>query len=217
VSDPLAVAAVTLAGLLVGVLLRRSLGGAAYRLDDEQDRPVPRWGWLVAVAVPVVWGLLAARLGVTAALPPVLLLAAVGVALTRIDLDVHRLPEGLTLPAIAAVFGLQVVAAVLTGDWWALGRGVVCGVLSWLGYLVLVLLSRGSLGLGDATLGGLVGLTLGNLDGTWPLYAVGAAFLLGGVVSALGLVTRRLTLRSHIAFGPYILAGALVVALAAPA
>lgn len=215
-ADLLAVSAVTLAGLLVGVVLYRSLAGAAYRLDDERDRPVPRWGWLVAVSVPVAWGLLAARLGVTAALPPVLLLAAMGVALTRIDLDVHRLPEGLTLPTLVAVFGLQVVAALLTGDWPALVRGLLCGILSWLGWLLLVLLSRGALGLGDATLGGLVGLTLGNLNPTWPLLAAGAAFVLGGLVAALGVVTRRLTLRSHIAFGPYILAGALVVALLAP-
>lgn len=215
-TSALVVVAVGLAGLVVGVLLHRELARTAYRLDDEEHLPLPRWGWLVALAVPVVWGLLAVRLGVTPSLAPVLLLAAAGTALTRIDLDVHRLPEGLTLPSVVAVFGLQVVAAALAGDWWPLGRGVLCGVLSWLGYLVLVLLSRGALGWGDATLGGLVGLTLGNLDPTWPLVAVGAAFVLGGVVSALGLATRRLTLRSHIAFGPYILLGALVVALVAP-
>ena len=160
----LPVAVVTIAGVVVGVLLYRALEDAAYRLDDETDRPVPRGGWLVVPAVALVWGLLTWRFGVTPALVPLLLLGVVGVALTRIDLDVHRLPEGLTLPAIVAVLALQVVASALTGDWGALLRAVIGGVLSWVAYLVLVLLSRGALGWGDATLGGLVGLALGYVD-----------------------------------------------------
>lgn len=212
----LPVAVVTIAGTVVGVLLDRALEDAAYRLDDETDRPVPRGGWLVVPAVALVWGLLTWRFGVTPALVPLLLLGVVGVALTRIDLDVHRLPEGLTLPAVVAVLALQAVASALTGDWGALLRAVIGGVLSWVAYLVLVLLSRGALGWGDATLGGLVGLTLGYVEPTWPLLAIVAAFVLGGLVSAVGLLARRLTLSSHIAFGPYILLGALAVALFAP-
>ena len=212
----LPVAAVTVAGFVVGLALHRGLADAAYRLDDETDRPVSRGGWLLVPAVPLVWLLLTLRFGVSAALAPLLLLGVVGVALTRIDLDVHRLPEGLTLPAIVAVLVLQVVASASTGDWGALAWGAAAGVLSWAGYLVLVLLSRGALGWGDATLGGLVGLTLGYVQPSWAWLSFVAAFLLGGVVSAVGLLARRLTLRSPIAFGPYILLGALAVALLAP-
>ncbi len=215
--QPLFVAVAALGGLLVGLLLHRALARAGYRVDEETARPVPRGAWAVAVAVPLVWALLAVRFGPSARLAPLLLLGAVGVALAWIDLDVHRLPEGLTLPALAAVLSLQVVAAAVTGEWGALGRALVAGVLSWAAYLVLVLLSRGALGLGDATLGGLVGLALGYVDASWPALALGAAFLLGGIGSALGLLTRRLTLATSIAFGPCILLGALVVAVAAPA
>ncbi len=212
----LPLAAITLAGLVVGILLHRALAGAAYRLDEETERPVPRRGWLVVLGVPIVWLLLGLRFGARPGLTPLLLLGVVGVALTRIDLDVHRLPEGLTLPAIGAVLGLQVVASASTGDWGALGWAVVAGLLSWVGYLVLVLASRGALGWGDATLGALVGLTLGYVQPGWPWLAFVAAFLLGGLASALGLLTRRLTLSSPIAFGPYILLGALAVAMFAP-
>ena len=187
----LPVAVVTIAGTVVGVLLDRALEDAAYRLDDETDRPVPRGGWLVVPAVALVWGLLTWRFGVTPALVPLLLLGVVGVALTRIDLDVHRLPEGLTLPAVVAVLALQAVASALTGDWGALLRAVIGGVLSWVAYLVLVLLSRGALGWGDATLGGLVGLTLGYVEPTWPLLAM-----------RRGLCPRRAGLRGRAAGPP---------------
>lgn len=215
-SAPAFVAVAAASGLLVGVLLHRALAGAGYRIDEERRQPLPRAGWLVVVAVPVVWALLAARFGVRADLAPLLLLAAVGVALARIDLDVHRLPEGLTLPALVAVLGLQLVAAAVSGTWGALGWAVLAGALSWAAFLVLALMSRGALGLGDATLAGLVGLALGYVDPAWPVLALVAAFVLGGLVAALGLLTRRLTLSTHLAFGPFVLLGALAVALAAP-
>ncbi|MGV1008589.1 MAG: prepilin peptidase [Dermatophilaceae bacterium] len=204
------------AGLAVGVLLHRELADAAYRLDDECDRPVPRSGWLVPLAVALVWGGLAWRYAAAPRLAPMLLLGVAGVALARIDLDVHRLPEGLTLPAVLAVLALQVVVSAVAGDWSALGWALLAGVLSWAGLLLLRAMSQGALGWGDATLGGLVGLTLGYVEPAWAALALVAAFVLGGLVSAVGLLTRRLTWHSPIAFGPYLLLGALWVALLAP-
>ena len=40
-----------------------------------------------------------------------------------------------------------------------------------------------------------------------------AAYLVSGVVALIGLATRRLSLRSHIAFGPFIVVGALAALL----
>ena len=67
----------------------------------------------------------------------------------------------------------------------------------------------GGLGLGDATLGGLVALPLGYLGWGVPILGFVAAYLVSGVVALVGLATRRLTLRSHIAFGPVMSSGAL--------
>ncbi len=204
---------VAVAGAPVGVLLSSRLATGGYRLDDETDRPPPMVGWLVAVAVPVLWGVLAWRLGGVAraaVLPAYLLVAAVGVALFWIDVDVHRLPEALTLPCIPAVALLLAIASATTGDWGALGRAVACGVAGWLVYVVLALAVPGGLGLGDATLGGLVSLPLGYLAWGAPVVAFVAAYLVSGVVALVGLALRRLHLKSDIAFGPYILVGALV-------
>ena len=57
------VAVVTVAGAGVGWLLARELGTGGYRLDDETERPLPGPAALLAVAVPVLWGVLAWRLG----------------------------------------------------------------------------------------------------------------------------------------------------------
>ncbi len=206
------VALVTLAGVAVGRLLSVRLVTGGYRLDDEQPRPLPGPGILATLAVPVLWGLLAWRVGAPssgALLPAYLLLAAVGVALVWIDLDVHRLPEGLTLPAVPALVVLLAIASATTGDWGALGRGVVCAAAGWLGYVVLALVSPGGLGLGDATLGGLVALPLGYLGWSLPVMGFVVAFLVAGFVTLAGLALRRLHLRSAIAFGPFILLGAL--------
>ena len=200
-------------GALVGALLARILTSGTYRLDDEQDRPPSRWSLLVAAAVAALWGVLAWQLGGLAAgalLPAYLLLAVVGVALFWIDLDVHRLPEGLTLPSVAALVVLLTVAAATDGDWGSLGRALACGAGVWVVYIVLALISPGGLGLGDATLGGLVSLPLGYLGWGAPVVALVGAYVASGIVALVGLALRRLTLKSDIAFGPYILIGALV-------
>jgi leader peptidase (prepilin peptidase)/N-methyltransferase len=210
------VAAVTVAGAAVGWILARELGTAAYRLDDENERRLRAPSWTLAVAVPVLWGVLAWRVGGLsegALLPAYLLLAWAGVALFWIDLDTHRLPEGLTLPVIPALLVLLGVASATTGDWGALLRAVLCGVAGWLVYAVLAFIVPGGLGLGDATLGGLVALPLGYLGWGVPIVGFVVAYLASGVVALVGLATRRLSLRSHIAFGPFIVVGAMVALL----
>jgi len=200
---------VALAGVPVGLLMSRRLVTGDYRLDDELGHPPPTVGWLVAAAVPVLWGVLAWRVGGLsrgAVLPAYLLLAAVGVALFWVDVDVHRLPEALTLPCLPAVALLLAIASATTGDWGALARAVA----AWVVYVILALAVPGGLGLGDATLGGLVSLALGYLAWGTPVVAFVAAYLVSGTAALVGLALRRLHLKSDIAFGPYILLGALL-------
>jgi leader peptidase (prepilin peptidase)/N-methyltransferase len=210
------IAVVTVAGAGLGWLLAGELGTGGYRLDDEADRRLPGPPLLLAVAVPLLWGGLAWRVGGLSAgalLPAYLLLAWAGAALFWIDLDTHRLPEGLTLPVIPALVVLLAIASATTGDWAALLRAVLCGIAGWLVYAVLAFAVPGGLGLGDATLGGLVALPLGYLGWGVPIVGFVAAYLVSGVVALVGLATRRLSLRSHIAFGPFIVVGALVALL----
>lgn len=202
---------VTLAGAGVGLLLSRRLATLAYRLDDEEG-PAPAHPGVVLVAVPLVWALLTWQVGGLqrgVVLPAYLLVGAIGVALAWIDLDVHRLPEGLTLWSLPAILVLLGVASASSGDWWALLRAVGAGAVVWVVYVVLALVRPGGLGLGDATLGGLVALPLGYLS--WVLAAQGVVFstLISGVGTLALLVLRRVTLKGSVAYGPFIVLGLL--------
>jgi leader peptidase (prepilin peptidase)/N-methyltransferase len=141
-------------------------------------------------------------------------LGVLGVALATIDVAVQRLPDRLTLPAYPVLAALLGVAAIADGDLAALGRALLGGVALAASYYVLALLRPGQLGGGDIKLAGLLGLALGWLG--WPVLVMGGmlGFLLFSVVALSLLVARRITLRSHLAFGPFMLAGAFVALIA---
>lgn len=178
----------------------------------HEPRPLPGPPWVVAVSVPLLWGLLAWQLGGVAhgsLLPAYLLLAGVGVALGWIDADIHRLPQGLTLPAIAAVVLLLAVASLTTGDWGALVRAAACAAGGFLFYAVLAFVAPDGLGYGDVILGGLVSLPLGYLGWSEAVMGVVLTYLLGGVFALVAIALRRLRLDGFVAFGPFILLGSL--------
>jgi leader peptidase (prepilin peptidase)/N-methyltransferase len=139
-----------------------------------------------------------------------LYLASISIALTLIDLDVHRLPDSLVLPSYVVAAALLSAASLLTGDLAALARAGIGLAALFLAYLIMALMYPGGMGYGDVKLAGLLGLYLGWLG--WPQLIVGAfaAFLLGGLFAILLLLTRRAGRRSGIPFGPWMIAGAWV-------
>lgn len=148
-----------------------------------------------------------------AALPALLVLAALSIALALIDIDTHRLPNAIVLPAYPAVAALLILASALGAggaDWPALARAAVGGVLLFAFYFLLVLISPRGMGMGDVKLAGVLGLYLGWFG--WASLIVGAfaAFLLGGVYAISLLVSRRASRGSGVPFGPWMLAGAWV-------
>lgn len=175
---------------------------------------------LVEAVTGVLFALVAVRLGLSWALPAYLYLAAVGVALALIDLDVHRLPDAIVKPSWAVVAALLTLASWNPGgeaDWSALLRAAIGALALWLFYLALVIIKPGGMGWGDVKLAPLLGAALGWLG--WGSLTVGAfgAFLLGGLFSIGLLLTRRAGRKSGIPFGPWMIAGAaLGVAVGEP-
>lgn len=144
---------------------------------------------------------------VTAAL---LFFATISIALAAIDLDTHRLPDAIVLPAYAVLGALLVGAAIATSDLEALARAAAGAGILFAGYLLLALISPRGMGMGDVKLAGVIGLMLGWFG--WAALAVGtlAAFLLGGLVGILLILTRRASRNTGIPFGPWMLGGAWV-------
>ena len=201
------------AGAGLGAVTGRSLAEAGYRIESDEAGAPPRHWWWPAVALALLWALVGWRIGDLAgwaAAPAYLLFAWLAVGLVWIDADVHRLPDGLVLPAYPALLVLLVVATAGLGDWRALVRALVCMAALYVLYFVLAFVSPSSLGFGDVKLSGLIGLLLGWLGVGHAVVALLAGFIVGGVVALVMLVGQRVGLRSHIAFGPSMLAGAFV-------
>ena len=101
--------------------------------------------------------------------------------------------------------------AVLAGRWDVLGSVLLGGLGYAAAMLVLHVLSRGGLGMGDVKLSALLGLYLGWLG--WAAVVLGAlaGFVVQAVVALGLLATRRIGLRGELPFGPAMLAGAALV------
>jgi leader peptidase (prepilin peptidase)/N-methyltransferase len=202
-----------LAGAALGAVTGRALAVADYRIESDGAGAPPRHWWWPAVALGLLWAVVGWRIGDLAgwaALPAYLLFAWLTVALVWIDADVHRLPDGLVLPAYPALLVLVVVATAGLGDWGALVRALACMAALYALYFLMAIVSPSSLGFGDVKLSGLIGLLLGWLGVGHAVVGLLAGFLVGGLIAVIMLVGRRVGLRSHIAFGPSMLVGAFV-------
>lgn len=165
----------------------------------------------VELATGVVFVLVAVRFGVSWSLPAFLYLAAIGIALALIDLDVRRLPDAIVLPSYPVLAVLLVLASWDPGgepQWVSIGRAVAGGTGLFLLYGVLMVVREGAMGFGDVKLAGLLGAALAWLG--WGAFTVGAfaGFLVGGLVSGVLMLTGRASLASRIPFGPWMLVGA---------
>jgi len=154
-------------------------------------------------------------------LSALLLLAALGYLavlawkLSVTDLRTRRLPDRLVIPAYPVSAVLLGAAALTAGEPERFAGMALGGVLLLGGYLLLRMASPSGLGLGDVKLAGVLGLYLGFAGWGHLLAGAGAGFVLGGLWGLALVVSGRGTGKTRIAFGPFMLAGALL-ALAAP-
>ncbi|WP_101844976.1 prepilin peptidase [Zhihengliuella sp. ISTPL4] len=137
-------------------------------------------------------------------------LLAVGVLLIVIDARTHRLPNRIVLPTLVLLLAMMVVDAVLTADAAALIRGLLGSLALGGFYAVLRLLSRSGMGGGDVKLALVIGLLLAWHG--WGAFLLGAssAFVFGAVYALVLLAAGRADRRTRIAFGPWMIAGAVV-------
>ncbi len=175
--------------------------------DDGHVRPID---W--RTPVPIVTGALALgavtiRFGETV---PALLIGAYLAALVLLlatDLDQRLLPDVITLPAIPLA-----LVVVLVGQDPLVGPAglpiaiVVAVAVPLVLALVALPFGAGAIGMGDLKLLVSVGL----LAGPFRLFSgVVYGALLAGVVILVLLVARRITLKTYVPFGPFLIFGAM--------
>jgi leader peptidase (prepilin peptidase)/N-methyltransferase len=201
-----------LAGLAWGIVADRIAARWPEHEDGVQHRAVD---WRTIVVALVGAGSLAAvglRFGEPIHQVLFAAWAAVLVLLLATDLDQRLLPDVLTLPLvpIAVLLGL-------TGWNPLVADGLLWPAVAAVGFpLGLFLLSipfgPGAIGMGDLKLLVSVGLIAGPLR-TFQAVLLGA--VLSGVVILVLMALRRITRRSYIPYGPFLIAGTLWAVLVA--
>lgn len=177
-----------------------------YRRARAEVAPYARTISVVAV-VAIVWAVWASGPGWLT--PVYVVFAVAGTALAVIDVRTHRLPNALVFPLDWATGALLTLAALGTGEWWALGRAALGGLAAFALYQVFYRVTRRSrgIGYGDVKLS----LSLGTILAwhSWSLLLTGifATHLLATVVVIVLVLVRRSGWKAAIAFGPYMLLG----------
>jgi leader peptidase (prepilin peptidase)/N-methyltransferase len=199
-----------LAGLVWGVAADR----IAARWPAHEDGSVRGMDWrtlVVAVFGTVALAALPARFGDT---DERLLFGAFFAALVLLmatDLDQKLMPDVVTLPLIV----LGGIALVWGGDtlvsrspaWTAVAGALIVPAVM---YAASLPFGEGALGGGDIKFLVSVGLMTGFIRIVLSVF-IGA--MLGGVVISALLIARRVTLKSYVPFGPFLIVGAVWAAL----
>jgi leader peptidase (prepilin peptidase) / N-methyltransferase len=122
-----------------------------------------------------------------------------------IDLEHRRVLNVMLTPA--AVIAL--LASLLPGYPDPL-QALLGGALGFGVFLLLALIGRGAMGMGDVKLAGVIGLLTG-----YPLVvaALTLGVVLGGVAAIILLVTRRVGRKGTMAYAPYLALGTIIVLL----
>ncbi|WP_349627162.1 A24 family peptidase [Arthrobacter sp. C9C5] len=193
-------------GLLADVVVRRTL-------PQLTPHPTLAGRTTAALAAAALCALLAWRFGASPELPAYIFLAVIGVQLARIDVIHHLLPNRLVIPLLGAGILLLAGASVALGGWEKLARALAGGVILFFFYFILALISPKGLGMGDVKLAAPLGLYLGYLGWTQLFYGGALGFVAGGLVSAALVFKNRGNKPTEVAFGPSMLAAALIVIL----
>ena len=142
---------------------------------------------------------------------PMIPLAYFGTRLSTVDFKSHRLPNQLVGWFTATQILIMGIAGWMASDFARLLPALGVAAATMISYVLLYLVSRGSLGMGDVKFAFPLGLCVGWYSTDQWLVAIFVSFLIAGVVAVIGLVTKQMTRKSSLAFGPYMFLGTFLV------
>jgi len=174
----------------------------------EGTAPSSRRRWLVAAATAALFAAVAFKIGLHPRLAPALLLTALIVPASVIDLRLRIIPDVINKPGAAAVY---LTAVIAQPDRWV---ELLIGGLAAMAFLgVAWLIYPAGMGKGDVKMVLMIGLALGK----YVAVALFAAFALSTVFSAGVLVVQGLRGRkTTFPFGPFLALGAMIALLYGP-
>jgi leader peptidase (prepilin peptidase)/N-methyltransferase len=184
--------------------------------EDGSIRPIDWRTPLVVVLGAVAFAATVARFGVDLrALFIVGAYVAALVVLFATDLDQRLLPDVITLPLVALAALVTVAGAspfIHTNEevLWAVAAAVVVPLAL---FLLALPFGAGAIGQGDLKLLVSVGLLTGALN---LFYGLVSGALLAGITVAILVFTRRISMKSFVPYGPFLILGILWAILALP-
>jgi Flp pilus assembly protein protease CpaA len=200
----------------------REVAAATVTTAESGETPRPEqpwrqdrygWTWLERVLSPLLgaggFAAFAAHEAFGSGLAINLLWVAVFVQIVGFDLKHRLILNRITYPAVVVAVALSFESPGLT-----IGRAVAGCLAIGAFFLVMNVVTRGGIGLGDAKLGALIGAVCGiglDLNHIGAVYAVIYGIFLGGLVALLLLVLRLRGLKDPIPYGPFLCAGATLV------
>jgi len=195
-------------GALLGAALGYGVGRLAPRWMEGQLRPGALYG--AAVVNGVLTGLLAWGHGLDRYFWTQMPFFALLMLASLVDLHDRIIPNEVVVAGLALGTLLIFLAPYADRSWkLALGGAALSfGLL-----LLLALLVPGGMGLGDVKLAAVIGLFLGL---KWVGMGLIFAFVAGGLISGVLLLTRRVGRKAYIPFGPFLALGSVVAALYGP-
>jgi prepilin signal peptidase PulO-like enzyme (type II secretory pathway) len=175
-------------------------------LSSANHQPPPTTRYLMVwLAATILGGLAYAQFGWT---PKALLVAVEAwffLTIAVIDLEHRLVLNRMLLTAAPIVLVTNLLSGALTLASAVGGAAVGFGLL-----LVIALLARGGMGMGDVKLAGIIGLTTG-FSGV--LFALYIGVFAGGIASLAMLIKNRFRRGQTMAYAPYLVIGAWVVLL----
>jgi leader peptidase (prepilin peptidase)/N-methyltransferase len=165
---------------------------------------------LVELATGLLFALTAWWVGLSVLLPFALWFMAACIALFLIDLEVHRLPNSLTLSTYGVVLVGFTLTAAVEDAWPSLLRAVLGGLALALVYALLAGFFPRGMGWGDAKLALSLGSAMAWVG--WGALVVGGfgAFVLGAVWGMAAIVAGKAGRKSALPFGPFMIVAALL-------
>ena len=155
----------------------------------------------------------AVRFGASWVVPGYCLFFASLLAISVIDLDHYIVPNRIIYPTLFATVPLLLGAAGLSHQWAALGRATVGGLVGFLGFFVIHMVSPKGMGFGDVRLAGVIGVYLGWLGYGHLAVGLFLAFLSASVVGIALMIARVRGRRDPVPFAPFMALGAVAAVL----
>jgi leader peptidase (prepilin peptidase)/N-methyltransferase len=203
------------AGLAWGLAADR----LAARWPEHEDGAVRKLDWrtpIVTILGGVAFAATVARFGGDLrSLAVIGLYVAALVVLFATDLDQRLLPDVITLPLIAFAVVATLAGAspfIHTSDeiMWAVAAAILLPLAL---YLLAIPFGAGAIGQGDLKLLVSVGLLTGAVN---VFYGLVAGAVLAGITVAILVFIRRITMKSFVPYGPFLIVGILWAILALP-